>query len=83
MASRLYDSILTNDDIILKYKSLPNLNIGKRNGMTDYIDFIQFNEVDTIAKGTDWFGRVFIVIKCVIDNRPIMQTFFQRYSNSN
>jgi len=83
MPSRLYDSILTNDDIIFKYKSLPNLNIGKRNGMTDYIDFIPFDEVDTMDKGTDCFGRRFIVIKCVIDNRPIMQTFFQRYSNSN
>ena len=30
MTPRLYDSILTNDDIILKYKSLPNLNIGKK-----------------------------------------------------
>ena len=82
MTSRLYDSILTNNDIILKYKSLPNLNIGKRNGMTDYIDFIPFNEVNAMAKGTDCFGRKFIVIKCVIANRPIMQTFFQRYSDS-
>ena len=81
MTPGLYDSILTNNDIILKYKSLPNLNIGKRNGMTDYIDFIPFNEVNAMAKGTDCFGREFIVIKCVIDNRPIMQTFFQRYSD--
>ena len=32
-------------------------------------------------KGTDCFRRLFIVIKCVIDNKLIMQTFFQRYSD--
>ena len=43
MTPGLYYSILTNNDIILKYKSLPNLNIGKTNGRTYYIDFIPFN----------------------------------------
>jgi hypothetical protein len=40
MTSRLYDSILTNDDIILKYKSLPNLNIGKKEHFPTSYDYI-------------------------------------------
>ena len=64
---------------------IPVLNIGNRQGGTDYIDFIHPNEVNYPAmKGYDLFGRQFIVIKFFVDYKHIcIQTFFQRYSNSN
>jgi len=61
---------------------LPLLNIGKKVGITEYIDFLVWDEVTSpIMQGYDIFGRRFIVIKMVINNIKIMQTFFQRYSN--
>lgn len=41
-----------------------NLDLGLRGGTTDYIDFIQYNEVIyPLMKGIDMFGRHFVVIK--------------------
>ena len=67
-------------------KETPQLNIGKRCGTTDYIDFITLNEVSSsIMYGKDCFQRSFIVIKFKVENydKPIMQTFFQRYTEGN
>tara|TARA_B100000123_G_C25739924_1_gene433321 strand:- start:4121 stop:4633 length:513 start_codon:yes stop_codon:yes gene_type:complete len=62
----------------------PRLDIGSRVGGTQYIDFIKCEEVTgPIVKGYDCFGRKFIVIKFIVKDRKIMQTFFQRYSDSN
>ena len=64
--------------------NLPILNIGNRQGDTDYIDFIRPNQVEYPAmKGYDLFNRPFIVIKFYLDYKHIcVQTFFQRYSNN-
>ena len=57
------------------------LDLGFRGGSTDYIDFIQYKEViQPVMRGTDMFKRSFIVVKMIIDNQEIMQTFFQRYT---
>jgi hypothetical protein len=82
MSSRLDEFLSSNQTLNDVYNKLPILDIGQRHGHTDYIDFITLSEVKyPIMKGTDCFRRSFIVIKCVIDNRVIMQTFFQRYSD--
>jgi hypothetical protein len=60
---------------------VPYLNIGSRVGYTDYIDFLTWNEVTSpVMKGTDVYGRNFIVLKMIINDKKIMQTFFKRYS---
>tara|TARA_B100000575_G_scaffold187123_1_gene150734 strand:+ start:66 stop:599 length:534 start_codon:yes stop_codon:yes gene_type:complete len=65
-----------------KYLHLPILDIGNRVGQTDYIDFIKWDEViHPVMRGRDIYSRHFIVIKMIIDNKKIMQTFFQRYTN--
>ena len=64
-------------------KNIPILNLGRRCGHTEYIDFIRWKEVTSpIMTGYDLFGRKFVVIKFIIEESqiPIMQTFFQRYS---
>ena len=74
--SAIFKSIMNNTNI-------PILDIGRRKGATDYIDFINYQEVDEpVMRGTDIYGRDFIVLKFVIDNICGMQTFFQRYSDS-
>ena len=62
--------------------SVPILHLGGRKGWTEYIDFITLEEVTSpVMKGTDCFGRHFIVIKMLVDDITILQTFFQRYSS--
>jgi hypothetical protein len=74
--SAIFKSIMNNPSISV-------LDICARKGATDYIDFITYDEVDeSVMKGTDIYGRDFIVLKFVIDNIFGMQTFFQRYSDS-
>lgn len=64
------------------------LDIGQRVGMTDYIDFIKPEEVDSpVMKGKDISRRGFLVIKAIGTTEEgaeidLFQTFFQRYSNS-
>jgi len=71
--------------------SYPILDVGNRQGMTDYIDFIRETEVTSpVMRGIDRFKRPFIVMKVVCtfkgdySNRNPMdciQTFFQRYTD--
>lgn len=75
---------LTNDE---KY---PILDIGCRRGKTDYIDFIQSEEVTApIMRGVDCHGRKFLVIRghCKIGDTenitPMFGTYFQRYTDTN
>jgi hypothetical protein len=71
------------DDLLKEVKPFPKLNIGNRQGATDYIDFIKLDEVTSpIMWGKDKFNRYFIVLKLFIDNKIILQTFFQRYSDN-
>ena len=62
----------------------PILDIGTREGWTGYIDFITWDEVhESLMKGKDRIGRKFIVAKFTVGERQIMQTFFQRYSDTS
>ena len=46
--------------------SYPILDVGNRQGMTDYIDFIHESEVTSpVMRGIDRFKRPFIVMKVV------------------
>ena len=64
-----------------RYK-LPTLNLEGRVGITNYIDFINWDEVIYPAmSGTDYYIRDFVVIKFLINRKgkapeKIMQTFF-------
>ena len=50
-------------------------------GKTGYIDFITLDDMtSSIMKGIDSINRRFIVLKMIIDNQNLFQTFFQRYS---
>ena len=45
-------------------KNLPRININIKCGYTDYIDFLQWNEVTEPAMyGIDCYNREFIVVK--------------------
>ena len=66
--------------------NIPVLNIGNRQGSTDYIDFITYDEVTSpIMTGVDKFNRRFIVIKAEFEgiDKKFMQTFFQRYTDGD
>jgi hypothetical protein len=63
---------------------IPILDLGKRCGSTDYIDFIKTAEVKyPIVKGIDCYKRPFIVMKVISvdDGSLYMETFFQRYTD--
>ena len=76
------------EKILEKWDSYPTLDLGKRQGHTDYIDFIRPNEVpNPITVGIDIFSRPFCVIRVVgVRNGKLVHfsnTFFQRYTDSN
>ena len=70
------------------YNKITNiLDIGNREGITDYIDFINENEIThNLMKGVDVCNRKFIVMKVGIMDpetgklKRFQQVFFQRYS---
>ena len=65
-------------------KKLPKLDIGLRQGNTDYIDFLEWSEVNYPAMyGIDRYNRYFFVLKIRIDDEFFMQTFFQRYTDNS
>jgi hypothetical protein len=59
--------------------ALPELDIGKRAGHTDYIDFLTADDVPlpTVYRGVDVFRRPFLTFA---HPRGVM-TLFQRYTN--
>jgi hypothetical protein len=62
---------------------IPTLYLGNKQGNTAYIDFITLDDMThSIMRGIDMYNRRFIVIKMIINNTPLMQTFFQRYIES-
>jgi hypothetical protein len=65
--------------------NIPILDIADRFGPTDYIDFIQWNEVtSSVMCGIDRYSRKFFVVKFIVNGTmKFMQTFFQRYTNCN
>ena len=63
-------------------KDIPVLDLKGRRGVTDYIDFLEFEDLKyPIMRGTDFANRKFIVIKSLISRRHSFDTIFQRYSN--
>ena len=63
---------------------IPDYDVGNRNGHTDYIDYLKWNEItEPVMKGIDIFGRHFVVVKMKIDNKLFMETYFQRYTNDS
>ncbi len=78
------------NDFLNAIKTLPRLNIGSRQGSTDYIDFIKQEELgdNSAMFGVDLFNREFLVIKGIFTTfdgkeRPFFQTFFKRMSYDN
>lgn len=70
------------DKLIDIIKNYPKLDVGIRNGPTNYIDYITTDEVKyPVMYGIDKFSRMFVVIKARINNTIIQQTFFQRHTN--
>jgi len=64
--------------------NIPDYDVGNRNGHTDYIDYLKWNEItEPVMKGIDIFGRHFVVVKMKIDNKLFMETYFQRYTNGS
>lgn len=62
--------------------SYPQLDIGVRTGKTDYIYFLEWDEVtNSVMWGIDCYNRMFVVIKVKIGEYNLMQTFFQRYTH--
>lgn len=71
------------------FDNLPVLDVGKRNGLTDYIDYITVDDMtDPVMKGVDCFRRPFLAIKVNTVNdegetKKMVGTFFQRYSDNH
>lgn len=65
-----------------RLKGLSLLDIGDKLGDTGYIDFLKWDDVpEGVMYGYDKLNRLFIVIKCIIDGKKYVQTFFQRYTS--
>lgn len=65
-------------------KELPILDLGKKVGHTDYIDFVRVDDVSApIMRGVDVYRRPFVTIR-VIDretNKMGVHTLFRRYTD--
>ena len=73
-----------------EFESLPVLDIGKREGHTEYIDFLKWDDhASPVMKGVDCYSRPFLTFQLGLqivkqDGTEVMkyfpQTFFQRFS---
>ena len=69
---------------LIQIPDIPVLDIGRRIGHTEYIDFLKWNEVKyPIMKGVDIYRRHFLVVKMIVDGNKIMETYLQRYTGDN
>jgi len=74
-----------------EFENLPVLDIGKREGHTEYIDFLKWDDLASPAmKGVDCHSRPFLTFQLGLqivkkNGTEVMkyfpQTFFQRFSN--
>lgn len=85
------DECTKRNEYIRKIKNLnfPILDIGTKNGMTGYLDFIKPTELgaNNIMKGVDNWGRAFIIFKAEFEfedgsKKQTFTTFFQRYNDN-
>ena len=68
---------------LIQIPDIPILDIGRRIGHTEYIDFLKWDEVTSpIMKGIDVYKRHFLVVKMIVDGNKIMETYFQRHTNN-
>lgn len=68
-------------DNFINFQNYPSLDVGNRNGATDYIDYLKWDDVKhPVMTGVDKFKRKFIVVKMKVGSAKVMQTFFQRYT---
>ena len=71
------------------HKKFNVLDLKEKMGPTDYLDFIEEDEVsDSVMVGIDKYDREFIVIKFVVTKKDgttidCFQTFFRRYTDKN
>ena len=72
-------------DKVIDFKLYPTFDVKNRNGVTDYIDYLRWNEIDhSVMVGVDKFRRKFMVVKMLVnDDQKVMQTFFQRYTDGS
>ena len=62
---------------------IPYLDTGTVFNPNGFIDYLTWEDVKhPIMHGIDIIGRYFIVIKLIIDGEKIMETIFQRWSDS-
>ena len=67
---------------LIQIPDIPVLDIGRRIGHTEYIDFLKWDEVEyPVMKGIDVYKRHFIVVKMIVNGNKIMETYFQRQTN--
>ena len=69
---------------IVDFETLPILDIGKKQGWTDYIDFITVEDVTApVMRGVDIHGRPFITLRIIDRNTNVksVHTIFQRYTD--
>jgi hypothetical protein len=64
-------------------KIIPYHDIGNALNPTGILDFLKWEEIkEPVVHGIDILDRYFIVIKMIINGERIMETFFQRYPDS-
>ena len=67
--------------IIIPLNNIPYLDIGDKEGETNYIDFLKWEDVEyPIMKGIDKYNRPFIVIKSILNDTLYMETYFKRHN---
>jgi len=56
--------------------------IDRVTGDTYYVDYIKMEEMTSpVMHGFDRYHRKFVVLKLLIDDKVVLQTFFQRFTN--
>ena len=67
----------------IDFHNLPTLELDLAK-LVIYIDYITFDEVTfPVMKGYDFYNRPFIVIKLLINDEILLQTFFKRYNDNS
>lgn len=71
-------------DLELHLEAVRQNDLGGREGLTGYIDFLEvsdFRDDEKVFAGTDCFNRKFIAIRYYYKNSPRVWVLFQRYSD--
>lgn len=85
----IYNIFSKNETRKKQFEELPRLDLGKKRGATDYIDFIRADDMShSLMVGVDCYRRPFLAIKLKVmsDDKKeteIVGTIFQRYSDQD